>query len=140
MRLFPAVAIALLALVVPNPVQAQAGSGSSCRPMQPLAENVRAWMRTVFSENDGGRERKLYGLPPVADTSEIDFVIDEEVCRRAAVADALRFNEDTLSPQSVYVLRLGPNRLMVFNFRGPGRPVYSLYDAQFWPVPWKREN
>jgi hypothetical protein len=105
----------------------------ACLATDDFANEYRDYVLEVDTGTDveSVRLREGWNIPAVQ-PSEIAFVSDSATCAAAAVAHAVKVQEDTVNPPSVWVLRVGTTRYIVFNGHRAGEfLVYFVFDTAF---------
>lgn len=106
---------------------------SSCRATDDFASEYRDFVVGVDTGTDSESValRQAWNIPAVQ-PSEIVFISDSATCTSAARAHAVQVQGDTLNPPSVWVLRVGSTRYIVFNGSRAGEYLlYFVFDAAF---------
>lgn len=69
----------------------------------------------VARAGEDAEERASWRLAPGSDTSLVRFESDPATCAKAALVHARALGRDTVDVTPVFVLRAGPDRLIVYN-------------------------
>lgn len=104
-----------------------------CRAVDDFSSGTRFWVIEVASSTDSvmAATRAEWGIATL-DSTAIVFVQDSITCARGARAHAIAAGQDTLSPPSVYLLRIGPTRYMAWNgVVAHGSLIQFLFDSSF---------
>jgi hypothetical protein len=104
-----------------------------CRDTTAAATGFRLYLTAIDTStaDSNSVERISWHIPQVS-ASDISFVADSALCARGAIAHALSLKQDTANAASVYVLRVGPTRYVLFNYTRVGEWVhYAIVDSGF---------
>jgi hypothetical protein len=105
---------------------------TSCLAPDSAAEDRRAYIADFVTTPADSEDRAGWDLPAVPATS-ISFVTsDSTICTSAAVAHARALHQDTISPASVHLLRVGATRFIAFNYSTLGEYfAFVVLDSAF---------
>jgi hypothetical protein len=121
--------------VSPQPVRAVAASyfSAGCAMPNAFANSFRDYVVHLDTTSDSASVAVRDSASiPVVDTATIQFVTDSLTCHRAAVAHAVQVQTDTLNPATVWTLKVGSSRFIVFNGSRVGeRFLHFVFDSSF---------
>ena len=97
------------------------------------AADFRVWIQELATTADSeeAEMRDSLKLPRLADTSLVAFETDPAICARAAEAFARATRDTTRPARPVYLLRVGPDRYIAWNYSRVGEFfVYYVFDRR----------
>lgn len=122
------------------PLHAQQGNAktSYCRPFDGRAKGLLSYAKRLASEEsaDMAENRELYSIPKTP-ASEVSYVTDEKLCRRAARKYHHAVGDHGKLDRQVYVVRIGNDRKQLrYIVLDPSEPggefqVYVVFDWRF---------
>jgi hypothetical protein len=126
-RVVVAAGLAAYMAVSCRPARSLSLAGSTwCRPSDSLVKSARGWLSSPDSPADtvGKNPGGLPGLPALG-RDRITEVRDEPTCRAIALALARARRDSAAYP--VGALAFGPERLVAWDFRESGGPIFVVY-------------
>ena len=131
--LAPGLAVTLLAAcsamrgpAAPSPGRCVEGRGA--------ADDFRTWIVELTTSADSERVemRQALQLPQTADSSAVAFETDPRICTRGAAAMAAVQKDSAQPPSPVYLLRVGADRYIAWNYSRAGEFFeYYVFDRTF---------
>lgn len=103
------------------PVSLVAQATSACHAADRQSDDLLRYIRTVVTSNDPAFVRlRTNARIPAVDSSQVVLIhnaADSAICERARASYLRGFKTDTLHVPTVYVIRIGPTRYLVTDFK-----------------------